>query len=478
MTGSGLLILSVIAFLLSFFAWKKGYSRAALGLILLGALLLRIHTAADPYLHSWDERFHALVAKHLSNHFLLPTLYENPVLPADYHNWTSAGIWVHKQPLPLWSMALSIKAFGVSEWAIRLPSVLLSTLAVYLTFLICLKLFGSRRMALLAAFLHAINGLIIEITSGRVATDHIDLFFLVFIELGIFFSVQYMSRRNSLYSLLIGFSMGLAILCKWLPALVILPVWAILTFEKGKWKDFFFHGGLIVIASAVIFLPWQLYIFSHFPMEARWEAGFNIRHITEVLDGQSAGAFYYFSKAMITGHEFILLIMAWLFYRILITKYDRRIAALMIWIGIPVIFFSFVQTKMQAYTLFTLPAIFILVAYFMDHLADFRSDSRFKTRFVQFIFLLAIALPVRYATERIKPFEPLEADKMAMTRERKDLAAKTLPANLVLFNDSNYIETMFYTNLTAYPRKPDEADLEILKRKGYIYQLLPDNKAR
>jgi len=478
MSGPGLIILSFLTFLLSFFAYKKGNNTAAIGLIVLGGLLLRLDLAADPYLHSWDERFHALVAKHLSGHFLLPTLYENPVLPADYHNWTSAGIWVHKQPLPLWAMALSIKAFGLSELAIRIPSVLLSTVAVYLTFLICLQLFKSMRMALLAAFLHSINGLVLEITSGRIATDHIDLFFLVFIELGIFFSVRYMTHRNLLNSLLIGVSMGLAILCKWLPALIVLPVWAILVFQKDRWKEFLVHGSVIVFACACIFLPWQLYIFSHFPQESKWEAGFNIRHITEVLDGQSAGPFYYFTKAMITGHEFILFILAWLFYRILMVKSDRRIAALMIWIVLPLLFFTFVQTKMQAYTLFTLPAIFILVAYCMDSLAAYQSDNKVNIRLVRFLLFLAVALPVRYTIERIKPFEPLEADKIAMTQERKALGRRLLPSNLVLFNDSNYIETMFYTNLNSYPRKPEQADLDSLKRKGYTSELLPDNRAR
>jgi 4-amino-4-deoxy-L-arabinose transferase len=478
MFGSGLIIFSVVVYVLAFFAYKNENNKLALGLILLGAATLRIATASDPYLHSWDERFHALVAKHLSSHMLLPTLYDHPVLYADYRNWTSSSVWVHKQPLPLWAMALSIKLFGLSELGLRVPSVLLSTLAVYLTFQICRKLFHSERMALLAAFLHSINGLIIEITSGRIATDHIDLFFLVFIELGIFFSVQYIPKRNIVNCLLIGLSMGLAILSKWLPALIILPVWAILVFDRTKIRELLIHGTLILLASACVFLPWQLFIYSHFPLEARWEAGFNMKHITEVLDGQNGGRLYYFSKAMISGHEFILVIMAWLFYRLLMIKFDRRITALMVWIMLPILFFSCAETKMQAYTLFTLPAIFMLVAYFMDTLAGMRPEEKPKARFIQFILLLCIALPVRYAIERIKPFEPLETDKMEMTRERKDLQRKSFRSNLVLFNDSNYIETMFYTNLTAYPKMPDEAEIDTLKLKGFRFLILPHNRAR
>src|SRR5436309_1269279 len=106
---------------------------AALALAAAG-LVLRAYAGADLFLHPWDERYHALVAKHLAAHPLLPTLYDRALLPYDYRNWRANGVWLHKPPLALWLMAASLRLCGVNDWTLRLPSVLLSTLAILLTY--------------------------------------------------------------------------------------------------------------------------------------------------------------------------------------------------------------------------------------------------------------------------------------------------------------------------------------------------------
>lgn len=138
-------------------------------------------------LHPWDERYHALVAKNMMNNPFVPKLYPDHIIDYDYKDWAANKIWVHKQPVPLWSMAASMKIFGVSEFTLRLPSVLLSTLSIFLTFWIGRFLSSSERVGLIAAFLLSINGLTIELASGRVATDHVDTFFMSLVTLSVFF---------------------------------------------------------------------------------------------------------------------------------------------------------------------------------------------------------------------------------------------------------------------------------------------------
>ena len=104
----------------------------ALFTLTLGGLCLYL-TAAHiyPFLNLWDEQYHALVAKNCMSHPFRPTLYEDAVVPGhDYGNWICADIWLHKQPLFLWQIALSFKLFGVSLFALRLPSVLMCTLLI------------------------------------------------------------------------------------------------------------------------------------------------------------------------------------------------------------------------------------------------------------------------------------------------------------------------------------------------------------
>ena len=178
--GISIITICTIGYYFSFRYNKKDNYFVAILLLLVCGLVLRVYVSSDFFLHTWDERYHALVAKNFMQHPLKPTLYDNPMLPYDYKNWVANHIWVHKQPLPLWFMAGSMWLFGINEIALRLPSILLTTIGIFLTFFIG-KYFFSRKTGFLAAFFYSINGLIIELTAGRVATDHIDIFFLFFI---------------------------------------------------------------------------------------------------------------------------------------------------------------------------------------------------------------------------------------------------------------------------------------------------------
>ena len=110
---------------------KRNLYGLLLTLLVLLAFLLRLYLSLkEPYLHDWDERFHALVARNMMDHPFKPMLKANPVIYQDPFAWCCNHIWLHKQPLFLWQMALSMKIFGVAEWAMRLPSILMGSLMV------------------------------------------------------------------------------------------------------------------------------------------------------------------------------------------------------------------------------------------------------------------------------------------------------------------------------------------------------------
>ena len=69
------LLFSIVCYFFSWKSFKNNQLNLALILTILGGLILRIYSASDLFLHSWDERYHALVAKNLLQHPLLPTLY-------------------------------------------------------------------------------------------------------------------------------------------------------------------------------------------------------------------------------------------------------------------------------------------------------------------------------------------------------------------------------------------------------------------
>ncbi|NQV01793.1 MAG: glycosyltransferase family 39 protein [Bacteroidia bacterium] len=435
-------------------------------LLILCGLLLRIFVATDLFLHPWDERYHALVAKNLMNHPFLPTLYENPVLPFDYKNWFSNHIWLHKQPFPLWSMALSMKAFGVNEIALRIPSILVSTLGILMTYRIGEYLF-TKRTAFFAAFLFSIHGFIIELTGGRDATDHIDIFFLCLILFSVYFAIQFIRTQKQVFNLLTGVFIGLAVLSKWLPALIVFPVYFLLLLDSGKFRtgQMIRNLFLCIIYSAIVAVPWQVYIILNFPDEAKWEYAYNFLHITEPLNHLHLPFYYHVDHLQIKYGPVGLVAVIWYTYKTLKNPRHYKRDALVIWIIIPVLFFSFVKTKMQAYTLFIAPPIFLITALFFQYLWIYRRRFRYQAIPVILIFLLFF-LPFWHTVERTKLFSTRNRSP-EWVQEIKSLKIPTSQKPLVIFNAPHPIETMFYINCSAYPFMPDEGVVEKLNTQGY-----------
>jgi len=445
---------------------RKEHYRLALLLLIFGGLVLRLYTSADFFLHDWDERYHALVAKNMISQPLTPVLYEDPVLPYDYRDWTSNHIWLHKQPLPLWTMAGSMRLFGVNEFALRLPSIILSLIGIWLTFYIGSYLFN-KQVGYLAAFLHSINGLIIELAAGRVATDHIDVFFLFFVELAVFFSILYAKRNGMIYNLLAGVSLGAAILSKWLPALIVLPVWLLLTLDSGRTslRSILYGFLILTVSCAAICLPWQIYIHRAFPLEAAWESGLNFRHLTEVIEGRTGPFYYFLDTIRINYGELIYLPLIWFVWKAFRNLKDYKRMAVSIWFLVPLVFFSLARTKMQAYLLFTAPALFLMTADFFFMLNEYRKGRRLNWIYLTLMILL-IALPVRYTIERTKPFEQRDRNP-AWVKELQEFSSVS-HAKGILLNYPHPIEAMFYTGLTVYSHIPEKNSILELMDKGYI----------
>ncbi len=429
-------------------------------------MVLRVFISSDPFLHDWDEKYHALVAKNLISNHLKPTLYINPLLPYDFTNWTSNHIWLHKQPMPLWLISLSLKTFGISAFAVRIPSILLSTICIWMTFFIASALIN-KKVAVIAAYLISINGLVLELTGGRIATDHIDIAFLFFVELSIVFSILFSRSSKYIFNILAGLCIGAAILTKWLPALIVLPLWLLLIFESKKFSTMAIvqHLSILIFIVAIVCVPWQLYIHSSFPKEAFWETSFNLRHFTEVIENQSGSYLYFINKIRINYGELIYLPLIWFVIECFKNPYLLKRVVLLLWFIVPLVFFSIAKTKMQAYLLFVCPAFFIITADFCQFLIQ-QKKSKIKWLF-NFIVILILITPIRYCIERLKPFEK-NTHKTTLSATISKLKKQNFTSKDIVLNCNYPIETMFYTNLTAYKDLPDVKSIEELITKGYI----------
>ena len=289
---------------------SKGNRRTGLCLLVLAGVMLRLYAASDLYLHPWDERYHALVGKNLLNHLLKPTLYETPALPYNHENWTDSHIWLHKPPLSLWTIAGSIAAFGNTEIAVRLPSVILSSLSILLIYGVGVMLVDPRT-AFLAAFLFSWSSPVLELVGGRAPLDHVDTMMLAFVLAGVWCAgAQVQSGKTYLLGLL-GLITGLAILTKSLPSLIVPSIWLIWALCEGK-SGFKTIGGLLVVVSIAFLVaaPWHFYIHQQYPSEAAWESRYILRHLFETLEGHTHRWSYYFSKMGRNFSEIVVVVQS------------------------------------------------------------------------------------------------------------------------------------------------------------------------
>lgn len=335
----------------------------SLFLLLTGALGIKLFMILlTPYLMLWDESFHGLVAKHLADNPLKPLLYKDPFFEHDYKNWWDSSIWLHKQPWFLWQIALSIKIFGNSYFAVRFPSLVYAVAGVFFIYGIG-KNIANSRIGFYAALFYCLNNYMNEQLSGAIATDHNDVVFINLIFASIWALTRYIHHKTLKNIFLIGLFSGLAILNKWLVGLLVFLCWgAYIIFEnKGKIRLNHFYDLLKSLFIAIcISLPWQIYILLRFPQESRFEYAYNSKHINEVVEGHGGTNFFYFD-GLSTQYGYLSPLFC-LLGIVLLYKYVVRnniYYAFIISLVFVYSFFTYATTKLHGFTLVVSFIIFL-----------------------------------------------------------------------------------------------------------------------
>lgn len=363
-----LYVTAILLLLISSVLFIKGYEKVALAFLFAGALFIRLFMVyLDPFLNVWDEQFHALVAKNLMVHPFKPILVNEPSLWYDYTNWCGNFIWLHKQPLFLWQMALSMKIFGINEFSVRYPSVLMGAFMVLMIYKLTFMLTKDKVTAFVAALFMCMANFQLILISGAYATDQNDVVFGFYLLASLWCYAEYTEKRKLHWILLIGFFAGCAILNKWLPGLLVFAGWGtnilISLFKKQSFRQV--PDLLLALFICVItFLPWQLYIFHAFPKEAAYEFTFNTRHMFEVVEGHAGDYLYYwdcFGKYFGTYTWYIILPAL----GFLLFKKDTnpvRISLLLCFIFSFLFYSIIVKTKMSNYFYSVVPIGYIFIA--------------------------------------------------------------------------------------------------------------------
>jgi 4-amino-4-deoxy-L-arabinose transferase len=479
---SGLLLFSSLLF----FYFSK--TKWALKLLFIGVLFLGFFMALlDPFLHLWDEQYHALVAKNMISDPLKPMLYNNPILDYNYQNWTYNHIWLHKQPLFLWQMAISIKTFGLSAVSVRIPSILMHAITTLMIYKIG-KISLNERVGFYAALFFGVSHYFLELISGKLPTEHNDTAFLFYVVASFWAWFEYKETNKNYWLILIGLFSGCAILVKWLVGLLIYSGWfTTLLFEKDKqWLKIRSYYPLLIsfVVTLIVVLPWQIYIYESFPMEATHEFQKNSDHFFKVVENHTGDSWFHFNALnQLYGYgdlvPFVLILgLLIYFYKMTIISYKTIMVTS---ISIVYIFFTLAATKLTSFTIIVCPFIFIGLGTLIDVSLTYL-ESKIKRNWIVILMKLYFVSFISYLLFNLSQIEInhsfKDPDKKAQ-REIKMLELeqfKTLNQYLngekyVVFNLKSsfqcHISFMYFYDYIAYDYLPNSEQIERLHSLEY-----------
>src|SRR5918992_1332415 len=192
-------------------------------------------------LANWDEAIYGVLTREL---------LADPALTLRYGD----RLWFEKPPFAFWLMAASSSAFGLTEFALRLPSALFGIAAIVLQYLAGRRL-GNRTAGVFAAVL--LLGVPQFVAYSRMAMTDVPLATLGMLCIVL---LLYANGRSSLI-LAAGAAFGVAILTKSAAAFIFLPgLLAIVIAEHGLGFLRSREIWLAPTAAIAVALPWHVWV--------------------------------------------------------------------------------------------------------------------------------------------------------------------------------------------------------------------------
>lgn len=462
----------------------NGQKKLSLFILFLGCLSLSVYMSGlDHFLHFWDEEFHALVARNMLDNPFKPMLYTHPVLDYNYQEWQHNSIWLHKQPLFLWQMAISLKLFGFNEIAVRLPSAFMLALLVFPIYRMG-KISVDERTGYYAAFLFSLGYFIHELAVGFIPTDHNDIAFILYVTCSFWAYLEYDKSRKMKWLLLIGLFAGCAVLVKWLMGLLIFGGWfmaIICQKEKRKILRNYLDFGLSLLVSIIVFLPWQIYILIKYPTESIYEYKYAAQHFTKVMEDKSGDFLFHLRelKTIYFHGDLMPYIMLLALVLLFIRMKDKGLRITLFFSVIAVyVFYTIAQTKMTAFCMIVAPIFYIALGSMIDQIFILSTKKLLKNTIISSSVLVLIIGFIGYLHLDLNKIKKNHLD----SPDNKDTYGykvgldmkfiKQLPDSLkredyVLFNCKKFEAPaiMFYTGITAYQDVPLEPTYKDLKQK-------------
>lgn len=447
--------------------------------LLFSSFLLKLNHLGHRSLVGIDEACHAVVSKNLLKHPLKPTLIDTPYLYYFEEVWGQNHVWLHKPTLPLWQSALSMWLLGINTFAFRLPSAILSTLAVWLTYLIGVELL-TKRAALISATAQAFLWFIMRITHGYMFSDVMDISLLFYCELGIYGVIRAVKTGNWRFVVLAGVGQGLAFLSKTYPAFLVTGValagWLAPYLALAKKESCHLYWQHILGLLGVTLLvagPWTLFTAIAYPIEFIISNRVTFSHFTEDIQGWGAPWYqvFLYTRDILNLLTLPTVIALCCTLPRLFRERNIYLCLLYAW-GFGVFPpFLVATTKIPCATLIGAPALLLILGDFIARTTHRKenSEARWRGRLRKCWTVLILLL---FLGETIDAWWATRPDKSHRSFAEIAAYVKTkLPKNAVILTEENNKETehshlqmMFLTSHTAYPYYSENTWKHISKR--------------
>jgi 4-amino-4-deoxy-L-arabinose transferase-like glycosyltransferase len=261
-----------------------------------------------------------------------------------------------KPAVYFWMVAASLKTFGVSEGAARLPSALMGTATLLLVWFLARRMFGDSA-GLRAGLVFAVCPLALVL--AREVIFDMTLTFFVTVAMVAFWLLEERGFREPWFDALMFAAMGAAVITKGFVGIII-PLIAVLIYEaaRGRWREWMrLRWGWGLLAFFAVALPWFIAVSRRnpdFPRYAFWNE--SLKRFATGAAHRGGGILYYI-PVFLGGFfpwSLFLLLASWnrlRRWRDLKQEAGRPILFLLCWAAWVFVFFTLSHSKLPTYFL-------------------------------------------------------------------------------------------------------------------------------
>ncbi|WP_314384427.1 lipid IV(A) 4-amino-4-deoxy-L-arabinosyltransferase [Pseudomonas brenneri] len=296
-----------------------------------------------------------LTGKWASPHFMGLRYFEKP----------AAGYWM---------IALGQAVFGQNLFGVRVASALATGLSILLVYFMARRLWNDPRKSLVSAVLY-MSFVSVAMSGGYANLDPQFSFWVNLSGVALWLCIDSHSRRARLGAwALLGLACAMGFMTKgflaWLlPVLIALPymVW------QKRFRELLTYGLVAVLVAIVVSLPWALMVHAQEP--DYWNFFFWHEHIQRFAgeDAQHEEAWWYYLPLLAAFSLPWLALLPSTLKQAWQEKRTHKTSFLLLWLLMPLAFFSLSKGKLPAYIL---PCLLPLALLMGNTLADKLAQAR------------------------------------------------------------------------------------------------------